>query len=148
VLERFAPRVRRKLNYNAEHIDLIHRALLGVVNDETGTAYDVAHTTSVQVAGKTGTAQVERHQRAKDDKKRAWYVNRAHAWFAGWAPADKPELAIVVLVEHGGGGGANAAPIAQKGVPRWWAKKNGVPEAPAPEEQQAAGAEGAPGGAG
>jgi penicillin-binding protein 2 len=112
VLETFTPRVRRKLNYNPEHIDLIHRALWGVVNDETGTAYDVAHTTSVQVAGKTGTAQVERHLRAKDDKKRAWYVNRAHAWFAGWAPADKPQLAIVVLVEHGGGGGKNAAPIA------------------------------------
>jgi penicillin-binding protein 2 len=39
-------------------------------------------------------------------------VNRAHAWFAGWAPAADPELAIVVLVEHGGGGGKNAAPIA------------------------------------
>ena len=112
VLERFTPRVRRKLNYQPEHIDLIHRALWGVVNDETGTAYDVAHTTSVEVAGKTGTAQVEHHLRAKDDKKRTWYVNRAHAWFAGWAPADKPELAVVVLVEHGGGGGKNAAPIA------------------------------------
>jgi penicillin-binding protein 2 len=113
VLERFTPRVRRKISYNPEHVALIHRALWGVVNDQEGTAYDAGHGAgSVQVAGKTGTAQVERHQRAKDDPKRSWYVNRAHAWFAGWAPAENPELAIVVLVEHGGGGGKNAAPIA------------------------------------
>jgi penicillin-binding protein 2 len=112
VLERFTPRVRRKLSYAPEHVSLIHRALWGVVNEEEGTAYDASHPLGVQVAGKTGTAQVERHERAKDDPKRAFYVNRAHAWFAGWAPAANPELAIVVLVEHGGGGGKNAAPIA------------------------------------
>ena len=44
----------------------------------------------VAVAGKTGTAQVERHLRDKNDEKRSWYVNRAHAWFAGWAPAENP----------------------------------------------------------
>ncbi|MGE3633250.1 MAG: penicillin-binding transpeptidase domain-containing protein, partial [Sandaracinaceae bacterium] len=40
------------------------------------------------------------------------YSLRAHAWFAGYAPAESPEVAIVVLVEHGGGGGTNAVPIA------------------------------------
>jgi penicillin-binding protein 2 len=40
------------------------------------------------------------------------YFNRAHAWFAGFAPADDPEVAIVVLVEHGGSAARNAAPIA------------------------------------
>jgi penicillin-binding protein 2 len=112
VLERFEPRVRRTLSYSPEHIRLIHDALYGVVNESKGTAYDARYTNGVLVSGKTGTAQVERHQRAKDDPKRSWYVNRAHAWFAGWAPAHDPELAIVVLVEHGGGGGKNAAPIA------------------------------------
>lgn len=112
VLETFAPRVRRKLNYKPEHIALIHNALFGVVNEDKGTAYTESNLEGISVAGKTGTAQVEHHQRSKDDPKRAWYVNRAHAWFAGWAPADKPKLAIVVLVEHGGGGGKNAAPIA------------------------------------
>ncbi len=112
VLERFAPRVRRKLNYKPEHIALVRDALFGVVNEEKGTAYTANTSEGVRVAGKTGTAQVEHHQRSKDDPKRSWYVNRAHAWFAGWAPADKPKLAIVVLVEHGGGGGKNAAPIA------------------------------------
>jgi penicillin-binding protein 2 len=111
VLEQFEPRVRRALGYKPEHIRLVHHALWGVVNEPKGTAYD-ARSETLAVAGKTGTAQVERHLRDKKDEKRAWYVNRAHAWFAGWAPAEDPELAIVVMVEHGGGGGKNAAPIA------------------------------------
>ena len=44
----------------------------------------------------------------------AWYYRRSHAWFAGFAPADDPELAVVVLVEHGGQGGKYAAPIATR----------------------------------
>jgi penicillin-binding protein 2 len=111
VLEQFEPRVRRALGYKPEHIRLVHHALWGVVNEPKGTAYD-ARSETLAVAGKTGTAQVERHLRDKKDEKRSWYVNRAHAWFAGWAPAEDPELAIVVMVEHGGGGGKNAAPIA------------------------------------
>jgi penicillin-binding protein 2 len=111
VLEQFEPRVRRALGYKPEHIRLVHNALWGVVNEPKGTAYD-ARSETLAVAGKTGTAQVERHLRDKKDEKRTWYVNRAHAWFAGWAPAEDPELAIVVMVEHGGGGGKNAAPIA------------------------------------
>lgn len=112
VLETFAPRVRRSVHYKPEHIQLVHQSLWGVVNEQRGTAYDARGDGTVAVAGKTGTAQVERHLRDKNDEKRSWYVNRAHAWFAGWAPAENPELAIVVLVEHGGGGGKNAAPIA------------------------------------
>ena len=43
-----------------------------------------------------------------------WNPNASHAWFAGWAPAEDPELVIIVLVEHGGAGGTNAWPIAQR----------------------------------
>ena len=53
-----------------------------------------------EVAGKTGTAQNPRG----DD----------HAWFAGFAPLDRPALAFVVFVEHGGSGGLTAAPIAAR----------------------------------
>ncbi len=124
VLEQFTPRVRRTLSYRPEHLALIHDALKGVVNEDKGTAYDLKRLSSVLVSGKTGTAQVERHQRRKDDPKRAWYVNRAHAWFAGWAPSDDPELAIVVLVEHGGGGGKNAAPIAIEAMQQYLGQRN------------------------
>jgi penicillin-binding protein 2 len=126
VLERFSPRVRRTMHYKPAHLELIHQALWGVVNEEGGTAYDPKHVAGkVAVAGKTGTAQVEHHQRDKNDEQRAWYMHRSHAWFAGWAPANDPELAIVVMVEHGGGGGKNAAPIAIEALQHYFGDHSG-----------------------
>jgi len=51
---------------------------------------------------------------------------RDHAWFAAFAPLPEPEIVVVVLVEHGRGGGANAAPIAQKVLARYFEKKSEV----------------------
>jgi len=73
----------------------------------------------VDVAGKTGTAQVSHVTPRSVDPKREWYFNRDHAWFAGYAPSKAPEIAIVVLIEHGGGGGKNAAPVAMRVVDAW-----------------------------
>ncbi len=74
------------------------RALMvEVVRNGTGTA---AALQGVQVAGKTGTAEVA-------DAK-------PHAWFAGFAPAEDPRVVVVVLVENAGTGGSVAAPIARK----------------------------------
>jgi penicillin-binding protein 2 len=42
------------------------------------------------------------------------YFNRDHAWFVSFAPVEKPQVAIAVLVEHGGHGGEAAAPMAKK----------------------------------
>ncbi len=69
----------------------------------------------VSVAGKTGTAQVASRQRiiASADENRPEHL-RNHAWFVGFAPRVNPEIAIAVLVEHAGGGGVAAAPVAQK----------------------------------
>jgi penicillin-binding protein 2 len=47
------------------------------------------------------------------------YFHRDHAWFAGYSPVASPEIAVVVLVEHGGGGGKNAVPVAMKVVRDW-----------------------------
>jgi penicillin-binding protein 2 len=113
VIEEFGPRVRRRVDVPPEDLAYVMDGLYGVVNDPTGTAYDARVEGGIRIAGKTGTAQVERRRpRAGEDQSRAWYFNRAHAWFAGFAPANDPEVAIVVLVEHGGGGGRYAAPIA------------------------------------
>ncbi len=70
-----------------------------------------------RMAGKTGTAQVRRitaAERAEDrsQEDRPWH-ERHHAWFVGHAPLVRPRYAIAVLVEHGGGGGHAAAPIAR-----------------------------------
>jgi len=115
VIEEFEPRVRRRIGVDQEHLAYVIDGLYGVVNDPNGTAYDARIENGVPVAGKTGTAQVQRRRpRDGEDPRRAWYFNRDHAWFAGFAPAGDPEIAIVVLVEHGGGGGKYAAPIAMQ----------------------------------
>ena len=70
--------------------------MVKVVTSGTGTS---AALPGVQVAGKTGTAEVANAQ--------------PHSWFAGFAPAENPKVAVAVLVENGGTGGAVAAPIAR-----------------------------------
>jgi cell division protein FtsI/penicillin-binding protein 2 len=69
----------------------------GVVTNGTGRALAAA---SVAVAGKTGTAEVERKP--------------SHAWFIGYAPYGRPRIAFAVLVENGQYGGSAAAPIARE----------------------------------
>lgn len=71
--------------------------MVDVVRDGTGGE---AQIDGVSVAGKTGTAE-------PSDKK------RTHAWFVGFAPAENPQIAVAVLVEHGGVGGQAAAPLAR-----------------------------------
>ncbi len=110
VIQEFSPRVRRRIKLDGHHRQLIDRALWGGVNEEGGTAHK-ARLAGVDVAGKTGSAQVS-HRLRGGDKENVWYFNRDHAWFAGYAPSTAPDVAIVVLVEHGGAGGKHAAPVA------------------------------------
>jgi penicillin-binding protein 2 len=115
VIEEFPPRVRRRLAVDPQHLTYVIDGMFGAVNDPNGTAYEARIEGGVPVAGKTGTAQVSGGgPRRSADQANAWYYRRSHAWFAGFAPADAPELAIVVLVEHGGHGGKHAAPIVTK----------------------------------
>lgn len=118
IVQEFPPRVRRIIDTDPAQLALIKDALRGVVKDPRGTAHAEA-VEGVDLAGKTGTAQVSHVSPRSVDPKRVWYFNRDHAWFAGYAPARAPEIAIVVLVEHGGGGGKNAAPVAMRVVDAW-----------------------------
>jgi penicillin-binding protein 2 len=110
--ETFQPRVRRETGVAAQHLDLIRSSLVDVVQTEDGTAYKARNRDGVLVAGKTGTAQVVGRKGRSEESSSAWYLDRSHGWFAGFAPAHEPEVAFAVLVEHGGSGGASAAPIA------------------------------------
>jgi len=68
-----------------------------------------------QVLGKTGTAQVKSMRRRDDDKGlKNWHPDRDHAWFASFAPSKNPEIAFVVLLEHGGAGGRHAGPVGRQ----------------------------------
>jgi penicillin-binding protein 2 len=91
----------------------IHRGLVGVVNDEHGTAYS-ERLANVVVAGKTGTAQVGREIGKADLELPGWDISQDHAWFASYAPADDPKIVVVAVVEHGGTGADAAAPIVMK----------------------------------
>ncbi len=113
VVQDFAPRVRRKVNVRPENLARVNEALYAVVNDPKGTAYP-ARDAALDVAGKTGTAQTAPAPPGaaeKDPKMADWY-RANHAWFAAYAPAKAPEIAVALLVEHGGAGPTVAAPIA------------------------------------
>ena len=91
--------------------DRIIPALVGAVNDPKGTAH-AARVPGFTVAGKTGTAQVVRLEDWEGKKPEEIPLElRDHGWFAAFAPAQNPEVAAAVVVEHGGHGSSSAAPI-------------------------------------
>lgn len=85
----------------SNHLQVVRAALFDAVFDQHGTAHFKRHASAVDIAGKTGTAQ------AGGDLP-------DHAWFAGYAPAMAPEVALVVVVEHGGEASQTAVPVANK----------------------------------
>jgi penicillin-binding protein 2 len=101
-----------------EQNDVIVKGMWGVVNGG-GTAGSI-RIPGFEIAGKTGTAQVA--ELGKDVG-----ANKDHAWFVSFAPAFKPEIAVIALIENSGFGGANAAPAAKGIYEAYLAKKGFVP---------------------
>jgi penicillin-binding protein 2 len=93
----FPSEVRYVTGVTDEMYDWVREGMFEVVHGGTGWRAGIP---GVEVAGKTGTAQNPHG----DD----------HAWFIGFAPYDNPTIAIAVVIENGGSGGGNAAPIAGK----------------------------------
>jgi penicillin-binding protein 2 len=109
----YEPRIARRVATTPAALDLWRRGMWKVTNETGGTAF--AHGRSeLPVMGKTGTAEVKKHYKEDGKDHERWNPNAAHAWFAGWAPAEAPEIAIVVMAEHGGHGGLIAWPIAKQ----------------------------------
>lgn len=86
------------------------------------------------VAGKTGTAQVYKHSAGVDSDKLP-KAERDHAWFVGYAPAENPTIAFAVVIEHGGHGGASAAPVVQQVLDVFFDRETVGP--PPPSDRQA-----------
>ncbi len=111
LLEKSGP-PRRLQVLDAEVAERLRRMLWGVVN-EGGTGWR-ARVEGLDVCGKTGTAQVVAKKHASEEEEEEKEEFKTHSWFLGFAPLEHPEVAIAILVEHGGYGGETAAPIARR----------------------------------
>jgi penicillin-binding protein 2 len=111
------PNAVGQLPVSGNHLAIIQDAMLGVTtNPSIGTATHRFRGLDVAVAGKTGTAETARE------------TDQPHSWFAGYFPADAPEIAMVVLVEHAGEGSTVAAPMFRQVVEGYY----GLPITPLP----------------
>jgi penicillin-binding protein 2 len=101
---------------DAGHWNLIIGAMEDVVHNPRGTARKISLNAPYRIAGKTGTSQVYglAQDQAAPDLEDVERQLRDHALFVAFAPIDDPRIAVAVLIEHGGGGGAVAAPIARE----------------------------------
>ena len=122
VVKEFAPDVRSTLPVKAETRDAVMQGLLAAVNQPFGTAYALRFKDDRKdtiMAGKTGTAQVVKLGAKRLKASQVSYFQRDHAWFAAFAPAQDPEIVVVVLNEHSGFGSTNAAPTATALIRKW-----------------------------
>jgi len=113
------------LPINRDIFPIVTGALEGVISDKHGTARR-CRIDGLKIAGKTGTAQVVKQTKRKQGKKMAWRL-RDHALFVAFAPAKDPQIAVAVVIEHGGHGGSAAAPVARTVIERWLQIRNPRP---------------------
>jgi penicillin-binding protein 2 len=98
---------------------LVQAGMRRVVHGERGTARAIKPESGYEMAGKSGTAQVAAQARDEDmDETTATHL-RHHALFIAYAPFDHPTIAVAVVVEHGGGGSRQAAPVARAVIDAW-----------------------------
>ncbi len=111
IVRQTEPEVAHVLDVDPDHLDRVQRGMEGA-NEPRGTSYSrfwdypkamPGTDREVSIASKTGTAEVGSG---------AWRMD-SHGWFVAYAPADDPEIALAVVVDHGGGGSLAAAPVAR-----------------------------------
>jgi len=109
----------KQLYRNQENVKFVLDAQFGATNEPMGTSYGSRHVKSEYIfAGKTGTSQIrsitEEERELKLKQKDLPYKKRDHALFIAFAPYKNPRYAFSIVIEHGGTGSSNAAPIAKK----------------------------------
>ena len=106
------------LGYKKQHVDLVKSAMVGVTQE--GTSRGVFAGAGYTSGGKTGTAQaVTIRQNQRYNAAALAEHKRDHSLYVAFAPADKPVIAIAVIVENAGFGAAAAAPIARRVLDYW-----------------------------
>jgi penicillin-binding protein 2 len=125
VIREIEPQRLGEVPARPETLRIVQQALFGVVNESRGTGWRARHEL-ISIGGKTGTVQVISNS-PKGDKLPERF--RDHGWFVAFAPVEKPQLAIVILGEHGGRGGSTYAPMARKIVEHYFK----LPATPPPQ---------------
>ena len=96
------PVEKKALPYSREHLEIVREGMRMVVTGNgisRGTGFRAGKDVPVSVSGKTGTAEIGRGA-----------TRRKNAWFIAYAPSEKPEIAVAVVIENAEGGGVDAAP--------------------------------------
>ena len=125
VVMEFLPQVRNDFPFPENVREILSAGFVGVVNEPGGTG-GAARLPGITVAGKTGTAQLLTRSDNVPELRVPENL-RDHAWFTAYAPAESPEIAVVVLVEHGGHGGSVAAPVARQILQKYFDRRGGNP---------------------
>ncbi|MFQ5903752.1 MAG: penicillin-binding protein 2 [Candidatus Binatia bacterium] len=119
LIREYGPEEIRSLTLKESTLEHVRSALRDVVNSGPGTGGG-ARSDLIEIAGKTGTAQVAEMRGGVVKSEQLPYSIRDHAWFVAYAPAERPEIAVVTLVEHGGHGGSAAAPLAKRVIEEYF----------------------------
>jgi penicillin-binding protein 2 len=114
------PQATGTLPISPEHLATIQEALLGVTTKAIGTATHRFYGLDIPVAGKTGTAEA------------GGLDAEPHSWFAAYAPADDPEIAIAAIIENAGEGTTVAAPLVRQVIEAYF----GLPLSPLPPQAE------------
>lgn len=123
VVKEYGPEKIHTVDLKPSTLERVRGALADVVGSPAGTGGS-ARSNVVSIAGKTGTAQVVEMKGGYVKTEQLAYLNRDHAWFVSYAPVENPQIAVVVLVEHGGHGASAAAPLAKKVIEKYIALQN------------------------
>ncbi|MCP3899514.1 MAG: penicillin-binding protein 2, partial [Desulfobacteraceae bacterium] len=119
IIEDRAPVITGSLPASEDTLKIVQEGLVNVVQGKKGTAR-IVRLKGVEMAGKTGTAQVFSIKEGEEiDEDKLEYHLRDHAWFVCYAPAENPVIAVSVLVEHGKHGSSGAGPVAKAVVEKY-----------------------------
>ena len=122
-LKVYAPVIQQVPINDPANWDIIRESMRRVVHGEKGTARAIKPDSGLQIAGKSGTAQVAAQAEDEDmDDSTASHL-RHHALFVAYAPFDNPSIVVATVVEHGGGGSREAAPITRAVIDSWLAQE-------------------------